>query len=1135
MCRAFQGLLWELDPRTHQLHPTRTAPGSTDWITSNAAYSAWLNDPNGSLLHIYGPPGSGRTALSSEILKSLKTAGPSRSTSVFSFAFDRWDSRCNSARSLFLSLSRQILGWKPSLFRHVKRLCRLLSERPCFTREELWALACSLLNLSARRSVFCIVNAVDECGPTWECLVDELAGLVGSTGAPLKILLTSATLPGERPGTASYRTIRLPEESTMEDAIRHTVGSRVARLLEKRPVWQDFKHGLVEKLCGGQRTYFDAMLEMDFLEHTKIPSTRAALLSHLMVPAYSREKIFEQMLLHQAPEEGRRALNWIFHALRPLRLRELSVALALDACATSTLTADAFEWLEQNISWSIAEDLREMLGPVIKVVDDEVHFVHRTFRSFLEGSPFVDRSYSYTIVERCLDYLSIVTPHFESEMMGNGGSRHHLTFESGHQLAGFLPYAVRYWPEHYKLAESDPALDARVIAYLEPGGIVSPWSTMYGALAGPASGDEMPRSDPLAIASRLGLTPIVKMLITGPRQAGLSNGGAQVALDLAARQGHVDVVRELLREGIKSGEALHRAAESGHVEVLGELLEAGFSANEKDESGSTPLLLASRHGQTSVINRLLQGGASTNVASTDGSTPLHLAAQLGQKKLVEALIDSGADPMAYNADHYNPMQLVAESGFSEVAQILVSKIDPNARMDGTLSPLHLAAAEGHLTLAKVLIENGANVATNVAGVTPLHLASKEGHLSVVRELLAGVDPTGSSTTAASDIEDEVGVRHLTPLQLAAQNGHVDVVMELLARGVNPPTDDLHPPVHLAAAAGHLDVVTEMLKGEASVTEIDQDGKIALHLAAASGHIEVVKKLVALGSDIEARSPAGLTPLHMAAEAGQLRVTRYLVSSYAQINALTDADDTPLHLAAGRGHALVVRELLRRVDDDEIARENIDGFTPLHLAAAQGHVDVVRELLRQKAQLLLTDPTRLPPSPLLASAKEGRTSIVELLLESGWPCDCQDEVDNTPLQLASAGGSASTVELLLRRGADASMTNGIGATALHLAIQNNQVNIAKTLLRAGADSESRTSTVITPSILPFRKVKWSLSRRCLTEKLSMSTETVAGAGPPSTQRVVISASPRCSLVMGLTLTLQMITGQRLCFSLPRSGK
>jgi hypothetical protein len=87
---------------------------------------------------------------------------------------------------------------------------------------------------------------------------------------------------------------------------------------------------------------------------------------------------------------------------------------------------------------------------------------------------------------------------------------------------------------------------------------------------------------------------------------------------------------------------LFAAAGAGDLKNLAAALDKLTDVNSRDDTGSTALLLATRHGQTQAVKLLLANGADPNIADSQGITPLIAARAGGQAAIVRALQHAGA-------------------------------------------------------------------------------------------------------------------------------------------------------------------------------------------------------------------------------------------------------------------------------------------------------------------------------------------------------------------------------------------------------------------------------------------------------------------------------------------------------------
>ena len=82
---------------------------------------------------------------------------------------------------------------------------------------------------------------------------------------------------------------------------------------------------------------------------------------------------------------------------------------------------------------------------------------------------------------------------------------------------------------------------------------------------------------------------------------------------------------------------------SDHLEVIKILLDAGADINQGTlQYGFTPLLLAANNGHMAIVRELLRRGANVNGGCTTGATPIQCAAENGYLEIVKELIAAGA-------------------------------------------------------------------------------------------------------------------------------------------------------------------------------------------------------------------------------------------------------------------------------------------------------------------------------------------------------------------------------------------------------------------------------------------------------------------------------------------------------------
>ena len=91
--------------------------------------------------------------------------------------------------------------------------------------------------------------------------------------------------------------------------------------------------------------------------------------------------------------------------------------------------------------------------------------------------------------------------------------------------------------------------------------------------------------------------------------------------------------------------ALHYAAKNGHTDVVKELLFHRVDLNATDKHGNSALSLASSEGHLEVVEALVESDECFQ-ASEDGKTALHHAAEHGRDEVVAFLLEGKTNPGA---------------------------------------------------------------------------------------------------------------------------------------------------------------------------------------------------------------------------------------------------------------------------------------------------------------------------------------------------------------------------------------------------------------------------------------------------------------------------------------------------------
>lgn len=142
--------------------------------------------------------------------------------------------------------------------------------------------------------------------------------------------------------------------------------------------------------------------------------------------------------------------------------------------------------------------------------------------------------------------------------------------------------------------------------------------------------------------------------------------------------------------------------------------------------------------ESTVTSMLAAYPGIANQRKDTGDTPLHFAADYNRAAIAQRLVDAGADVNAVDNDGYSPLRIVSEKGFPDVASVLLQKgADVNAVDKKGWTALHLAAQNGNTSVAKLLLDNAADYTIKEhLGLTPLAVAKREGKASIIDLLRA---------------------------------------------------------------------------------------------------------------------------------------------------------------------------------------------------------------------------------------------------------------------------------------------------------------------------------------------------------------------------------------------------------------
>ncbi|OXU24596.1 hypothetical protein TSAR_000048 [Trichomalopsis sarcophagae] len=359
--------------------------------------------------------------------------------------------------------------------------------------------------------------------------------------------------------------------------------------------------------------------------------------------------------------------------------------------------------------------------------------------------------------------------------------------------------------------------------------------------------------------------------------------------------------------------------------------------DDRDENGSTALILSASRGKIHFVRELINHGADVNAEDADNWTALLFAAKEGFNDVCIELLEHGAALEHRDAGGWTALMWATYKGRTSTVTLLLTRgADVNAHGNYHISSLLWAAGRGYTEIVKELLAYGAKV--NVGdkyGTTAIIWASRRGSLEIVDALLK-----------AGSTVDTAGMYSWTPLLVATLGNHVEVVLLLLD----------HKP---------------------NVNAVDKDGCTALSIACREGYFEIANALLNAGAYINIQDKSGDTNLIHAVKGGHRGVVEALLKKYADVDIPGKDRKTATYIAVEKGNVSILKVLLTANPDLEIATK--DGDTPLLRAVRSRNAEIVQLLLDKKAKVSAAD--KKGDTVLHVAMRARSKGIVEILLRN----------------------------------------------------------------------------------------------------------------------------------------------------------
>lgn len=184
-------------------------------------------------------------------------------------------------------------------------------------------------------------------------------------------------------------------------------------------------------------------------------------------------------------------------------------------------------------------------------------------------------------------------------------------------------------------------------------------------------------------------------------QAASSGNGAQVKV-LLASGAQVNTVDEW------GNTALLLAAQEGSIDTVQELLRAGALVNGRG-GAMTPLGAAALRGHTTVARMLIRGKADVNAVGGNEQTALMNAVSLNRLEVAKVLVEAGANTRALDRAGDSLLLVCVNKNYPDMLALLLKLgVKPDVADANGLTPLYWAQHLQLPALADLLRNAGAN-------------------------------------------------------------------------------------------------------------------------------------------------------------------------------------------------------------------------------------------------------------------------------------------------------------------------------------------------------------------------------------------------------------------------------------------
>ncbi|KAK3311985.1 hypothetical protein B0H66DRAFT_506297 [Apodospora peruviana] len=918
----------------------RPANGTCQWIMQHPSFVSWREKAENPLLWLTGPPGCGKTIMSSFLAKHLEPTESSSTSNVYIYFCDDTITLQTDAKNILINLIFQLVHKHRGLARHVSKFYESHQENIVQNFTALWDLFEAILldpTYPKAEPTIIIIDALDECEeitrrPLLESIQDFLQPPKLARAATSDLKFHAATSGRRhvkfiltcRPNLTEVQRMidtapnsRIPIDEARTDLDIY-IQERLDEISKRREIPSDIQKSLQTELCSeAENTFLWVSIVLSVLESSKMMSVNdlKSFVERIGIPG-DLERIYTELVSEIDPDdldEAAKLLKLILGSSRQLSLEEINIAFSIDHRSHRTV-----DNVRAHSQAGMQRTLQNILGQLVRVSNGIVSLVHLSFKEFILDSPSSARTKlpheigtieqedcALAIATACIHY--ILLDDFSENLFGRVNSSDSASDSSGDDNPlDHMPGDVE--------SPDDPAPNP---------GNDSQEDDKYKNVA---VGDDGLFRDTGAIEQDT-CEDIAKNH-TFYRYAALHWAEHYAQCEASAPAELRDAVISLI--DLNSANCTNWLRFHSAEAVL--TVDASIPATFSDH-----ITLAAFFNLHGVLEHLLLT-SQKNIFQDHLDSALYRGAERGHDKVVSILLRVGANPNACGAQISGGQQTAfiaaAKNGHVACVKTLLADQRTDINIKGELgrNALSYACQRGHKEVVQALLGNKDCKLNDEddSGSTPLIWAARSGNPEIVKWLLerASVadvnhrDKKGRTALswAAGDEMDEV-------LRVLLKDGSGDPNLPDLVEDPNPPARSARPeknprdkqgrsPLLWAAGNGCTATVRTLLRDPRVVKgSVDKTGRNAFSWACEGGHAATVEMLINKRCPgVDEPDESGWAPLAWAIQTNTPEIVEMLVKAGADVNRVDLTKRSVLSWAENFRHARVIQAVRQAMEN-----------------------------------------------------------------------------------------------------------------------------------------------------------------------------------------------------------------------------